>query len=378
MASSKVDFILTGGGTAGHINPALAVGKAILAEQADAKILYCGNKENPESDLAQRAGFNFHHIAAEPFEFSSPSFLWRAVKAFFKGRKEAMAFLKEARPQAILGTGGYVQAPLLAAAKKLHIPYVLHEQNAIPGKSVRLMSGKAQAVCVSFENTLRDFPRAKKTVYTGNPVDPIFFEDRKEALRLAQGMNPKESYVLVTGGSQGALSINTAILNLVSSLATEPALKPYKIHLVTGTRYYDEFKEKFKPYMKQVPIKLSSYVYDMADQMAISDVVIARAGAGTCSELAALHKPSILVPYPYAKGDHQRFNAETLVDRGAAMLIPDQDLDAESLRHTLDDLFNDPTKLYQMGQNAGNLAQKEAAAKIAHEVFLCTERKDED
>ncbi len=367
----KPTILIAGGGTAGHINPALAIAQALVRRRTDWQIIFCGSENGPEKNLVERQGFHFQAISAAPFEFTKPKMLLEAVQAFFRGKKQCSKLMGQYNVFATIGTGGYVAAPLMAAAKALNIPRILHEQNAHPGKATKVMSKGASCVCVSFPNTLESFPRAKKVVLTGNPIDEKFFQDMREDSRQVLGMSKKKRYVLVSGGSLGALTVNLAITDLVTILRRNPSATPYALHLVTGRKYFQEFKDKLRQYSDIV--RVSDYIYNMPEEMAAADVVIGRAGAGTCAELAALGKASILIPYPYAKGDHQRKNAEALVSNGAAVLILDQDVSGQMLKQKLDEIFNDEHRLVRMSENARALAQAEAADLIVDELLLLTE-----
>lgn len=367
IEADKPTIFIAGGGTAGHINPALAIAKQITKSNRYVQIIFCGNKNGPEKNLVEREDFPFIAIEAEPFEYAKPKLFLRAIRAFRNGKKQCLKLFEKYDVKAVVGTGGYVCAPLMAAAKDKSIPRILHEQNAYPGKATRFLSNGAQSVCVSFENTLNSFPRAENVVLTGNPIDQRFFEDRRDEIREHLGMSKHKRYVLVSGGSLGALTINHAITDLVAILKRNPSSTPYAIHLVTGRKYHQEFREKLKPF--QDIVQVSEYIYDMPEQMAAADLVIGRAGAGTCAELAALGKPSILIPYPYAKGDHQRKNAEALVSNGAAVLILDQDVTGQLLKQKLDEIFIDESRIQRMAMNAKSLAKEDAAKLIVDEVF---------
>ncbi len=359
--------IFTAGGTSGHINPALAVASELRAERPDLQIVFAAREVGMETELIPRAGFPLYYVESVPFEFARPRIFLAAITAYFRGQKQALEMMRQLNVRAVVGTGGYVSAPVVSAGKKLGIPRILHEQNAYPGKSTRSMSKGASAVCVSFENTIEYFPKAQKVVLTGNPIATHFFEDRRDEARERLGIGPKQRYVLATGGSLGAVTLNQAILDLNERLKLHPSSTPYTTHLITGKKRFQEVRQQVN---KQDPLlKVSDYVYDMPDQLAAADIVICRAGAGTCSELAAMGKPSILVPYPYAKGDHQTKNAQAMVDRGAAMLIPDQDLKGIELKHLLDELFLNEAKLQAMGEQARSLAQPDASSKIVREIL---------
>lgn len=366
LDKNKPVVLFAAGGTAGHINPALSIAFELAKTEPETQIVFCGRSDAIEAELVGRAGFPFYWIEAIPFEYHSAKIFTDAVFAYFRGRRQCLELIDQLPVKAVVGTGGYVCAPLMAAGKTQRLPRLLHEQNAYPGKSTRSMSGGAACVCISFENTRSYFKSAKKVLLTGNPIAPEFFEDTRAEARERLGIIGKQRYVLATGGSLGSVTINHATSDLAARLYRNPSSTPYKIHLVTGRKHYNEVKEQLDDFGDY--LRLSDYVFDMHDQLAAADLVICRAGAGTCAELAAMGKPSILVPYPHAKGDHQTKNAAALVDAGAALLVADQDLSGMELRQLLDDLFLNPSKLEAMAAAAKSLAKPEAASAIASEI----------
>lgn len=367
LDKQKPVLLFGAGGTAGHINPALAVADQIAEMNPDVQLLFCGNLEGPEYDLVRRRGYLFYRVNAGPFELDSLSFMLRAVKCFFQGRREAKQLMKSFNVKGVLGTGGYVMAPVIAAARRLKIKTFIHEQNAYPGKSTRSFAKNTDCVFISYPGTESYFTKAKKVILTGNPVAASFFEDTRNEAREKLGLSPKRRYVVVTGGSQGARTINSAIVDLAAELRRNPSGTPYFIHLITGKAYYSEVSALCRD--SQDILRVSEYAYDMQDQFAAADLIVCRAGAGTCAELAAMGKPSILVPYPYAAGDHQNKNAQVFVDQGAAFVIPDQEISGLSLRNKFDELFLHPEKLEYMGSQAKQLAKPDAAREIAAEIL---------
>lgn len=360
-------ILIAGGGTAGHVNPALAIGQELRKRYPEIQLLFLGSPTGPEKELVEREGFLFYWIDASPFETRNLSFIYNGFKSLFRGIKQCDELLRKYRVIATVGTGGYVSAPLMQAARKRRVPRILHEQNAYPGKATRVMSKDAEVVCVSLPDTVDNFPLAKRVVLTGNPIAEKFFQNYRKDAREELGIGDKERYVLVSGGSLGALTINNAIVDLVSLLKISPSSTPYKIHLVTGRKYHQEFRDKLKDMSSLV--KVSDYIFDMPQEMAAADIVIGRAGAGSIFELSAMGKPSILIPYPHAKGDHQYKNAQSLVKAGAAVLVSDQDVSGERLKNILDDLFLHEDKLSYMAKQASTLAKSDAAAKIVDEII---------
>lgn len=361
---SPIRFILAGGGTSGHINPALAIADQIRQDHPDAQILFCGTSRGLEQTMVPQAGYEFRPIRARGLPHRLSMDLLRAIADFFAGRRQCRQIVREFKPNAIIGTGGYVCSPLVAAGASLHVPVLLHEQNAYPGRSNRLMARSSQMVCVSFPGSETSFKTRAPIVLTGNPVRPAFFSQNRLAARRKLGWPEQDPVILALGGSLGARSINLAILGLrdqpaFRALLTTP--RPPRVLLAAGRQHVAAVSEAGRDLSW---LTVQEYLYDMPAYMAAADLVIGRAGAMTCAELAALGKPAILVPYPYAAGDHQTSNARVMADAGAALLQPDNELTSEWLAVQLQTLLHDPLRLMAMGEAAARLAHPTAAAQI--------------
>lgn len=366
---TELRFLLAGGGTSGHINPALAIAEQLRRDHPTADIRFCGTARGLESDIVPRAGYSFTAIRARGLPSKPSKEMFRAVADFIAGRSQCRKILREFRPNAVIGTGGYVCSPVVAAASSLGIPVILHEQNAFPGRSNRMMSRNSKAVCVSFPGTERYFPAGTPITLTGNPVREIFFHQDRQTARQALGLDEKQPIVLVMGGSLGARTLNQAVLGLpdtfVSDIAGAAGLAP-QIILAAGKQHYDSVKSAAAG---KTWLSVHEYIYDVHLYMAAADLLICRAGAMTCAELAALGRPAVLVPYPYAAGDHQTYNARVLSDAGAAVLCPDGQLTPEWLKERLLELFKTPGRLNQMGQAAADLSRPDSAAAICKRIY---------
>ncbi|NJP40955.1 undecaprenyldiphospho-muramoylpentapeptide beta-N-acetylglucosaminyltransferase [Oscillospiraceae bacterium HV4-5-C5C] len=359
---SRPLIMLTGGGTSGHINPALAVAAALRAARPDCKLLYVGTSHGLEHELVPKAGLPFIAIPASPFKRSSPKAWVKAARDLQQGYSQSLRLLRRLRPQALLGTGGYVSDPLLLAAGHLGIPYVIHEQNAFPGQSNRLLARRAQTVCLSYEAARPHFKQTARIVTTGNPVNPLFFQLRREQARQRLKLDPDQLIVLVSGGSLGARTLNQGTLAYLKEHPEGPAC----FFLVTGRRLARETQETAGA-LRLGPsrLQLFEFLYNMPDYMAAADLYISRAGAGTCAEIAALGLPSLMVPYPYATGDHQMHNAQAFAEAGAALVCPDADFTPAYLNRQLGLLLQDAKQRRDLGDKARQFACPQAAQDIA-------------
>lgn len=365
---SPLRFVLAGGGTSGHINPALAIAEQIRLDHPDAEIRFCGTARGLESSLVPRAGFDFMAIRARGLPTRLSPDLFRALADYAAGYRKCRSLLKAFRPNAVIGTGGYVCSPVVAAASSLKIPVLLHEQNAFPGRSNRLMARRSQAVCVSFPGTEKRFSTHAPITLTGNPVREVFFHQDRASARAALGLDPQRPVILAIGGSLGARNINQAILGLdLPEDSPVGGLKPHLI-LAAGKQHYTAVAAMAAEAGKSW-LEVHEYLYDMHLYMAAADLLICRAGAMTCMELSALGRPAVLVPYPFAANDHQTFNARVLADAGAALLCLDSELTPAWLASTLQELFSDPDRLAGMGRAAAGLAKPDATSAICRCLY---------
>lgn len=357
----KPCILFSGGGTSGHIYPALAIAKALNQAHPDVEILFCGTAKGLEAELVPKHGFSFAAIEAQPFSFRPGPAMWRSWKTFKRGQKQCSELLSQRRVVAVVGTGGYVCAPLMAAAAKQNIPVYLHEQNAYPGRSNRLMARHATVVFLGCEAARPYFKRAQNVIFTGNPVREAFFSltGKEGQLRARQALELPIAVklILLSGGSLGARKINTSVLDFLQ----EQTLPP-DVHLIlaTGKRLFEETRQECTARRIQLndQVQILPYLENMDLYMAAADLVIGRAGASTCAELGVLRKPSVLIPYPFAAGNHQLINARVLVDEGAAQLVLDEDWDASCLKNCVDELLLKPEQLAKMQNAASGFAKK--------------------
>ncbi|MTI85246.1 MAG: undecaprenyldiphospho-muramoylpentapeptide beta-N-acetylglucosaminyltransferase [Firmicutes bacterium] len=341
-------FVITGGGTGGHIYPALAIARGLQERYPGAKILYIGTKKGLEADIVPRSGLAFQSIRLSGLRRSlTPRnllVLWRAGT----GTLEARKIIKKFKPSAVVGTGGYVCGPVVIAAASLRVPTLIHEQNALPGVTNRILSVLASQVTTTFEDSVRRFPRRARVQITGLPVRPeVLTADRNQA-REKLGVLPQQALVLSFGGSQGARSINLAMAGVLKELHANDYIK--FLH-VTGQAQQGEFISECRRLnvtLNEDNIKVVPYLYEMPEALAAADLIICRAGAATLAEITVRGIPAVLIPYPYAAENHQEYNARALVRKDAAEMILDDEVTGRLLAQKINTMINNPEKLKEM------------------------------
>ncbi|MBO5248816.1 MAG: undecaprenyldiphospho-muramoylpentapeptide beta-N-acetylglucosaminyltransferase [Clostridia bacterium] len=362
-------FLFACGGTSGHINPALAIAGELRRRHPDAEFLFMGTSDHLEADLVPRAGFDFKTIKVSGLRRSlSPDALKHnisAVSKYLSARRKVRCVLREFRPDLVIGTGGYVSAPVVSEATRMKCRTLIHEQNAFAGVTTKMLAPKVDRVLLSFPlaRPLKCDP--KKCTVIGNPVKEDFLNITKQQARQQLGIPAEESYVLSYGGSLGARRINDVFIDLARLAACEHAMTLYH----GAARDYSYVCDALKDVLSSTDrIQVREYIYDMPLRMAAADLVIARSGAMTLTELAALGKPSILIPSPNVTENHQFFNAKTYSDAGAAILLEESELTGEELYATLCDLVFDRGRLCDMERAARTLAHPMATARICDEA----------
>ncbi|MBQ8600475.1 MAG: undecaprenyldiphospho-muramoylpentapeptide beta-N-acetylglucosaminyltransferase [Clostridia bacterium] len=362
--------LLAGGGTAGHCNPAIAIASIIRSKNKDAKILFVGNRGKIEETLVAKAGFDLHPIRIQGFRRKLTLDNFKTVELYIKAKKECTRLIKEFKPDIVIGTGGYVSGPVVAAAQKLGIPTCIHEQNAYPGITSKMLAKKADIVFVSFPGSEEYFGKTKKMILSGNPLREEILSTSKAEARAKLGLSDEDFYLLSFAGSLGALEVNKAMVDFIA----ENNKKGDFCHThATGERGWkwmpEKLKEKGFDVKKEGPIRVQPYLYDMPVHLAAADAVISRAGAITLGELTALGKPAVLIPSPNVTHNHQYYNARSLSDREGAILLEEKDLSAEKLYEIILSLKESPAKREALGKNAKILALPEAAETIYNEIY---------
>lgn len=362
--------ILAGGGTAGHCNPALAIADTVKAKNKDAEILFVGNAGKMEEKLVAKAGYPFRAVKTQGFRRKLTPDNLQTVRLYLKAKAECRALIREFRPDVVIGTGGYVSGPVVKAAQSLGIPTCIHEQNAYPGVTSRLLAKKADIVFISFPGSEQYFGKTRKMVLSGNPLREEILSTSREKARSALGLPPEAFYLVSFAGSLGALEVNRAMVDFIAENLRRRDF--YHTH-ATGDRGWEWMPEALreKGYRADTDpmIAVKPYLYDMPLHLAAADAVISRAGALTIGELTALGKPAILIPSPNVTHNHQYYNARSLSDRGGALLLEEKDLSADRLYEMVLGLKNHPARRAALGRRAQELALPEASEIIYREIY---------
>lgn len=365
------------GGTAGHINPALAVASYIRETHPESEILFVGTADHMESRLVPNAGFDFKTIKISGFRRSfSPEAIAHNIKTvsqLITSKFSTKKIIKEFKPDVVVGFGGYVSGPVLQTAVNMKIPTCIHEQNAYPGITNKTLAKEVDKVMLTVEDAKKHLEAKNEVVVTGLPVRGELLKARKDIARKELGIPDGKYLVLSFGGSLGAKPLNEAMYNIL--LDSAKSGKYYHIHSVgtNGGEFLDKFKnEGFNEGEKGLEkgsVQVRQYIDDMDRCMAAADLVIGRAGASSLSEIEALGKASILIPSPYVAENHQFHNAMALVNRGAGSIIEEKDLTSESLSQAIDSMLSNPTKLIQIEENAKNMSITNARERIANIIL---------
>lgn len=353
-------YFVTGGGTGGHIYPAIAVADAL---SEDSKVYYVGNRHNMEYGLANAKGYKFLHVGVSgmPRKLSPKFFYWgvRLVRAILY----SIRYIKKYKPKAVFATGGYVSAPIIFACIITKTPYMMHDCDAMPGLVTRRLCKRAKYVSLAFDKAKKFIPN-KHSVVTGNPIRPEFSTLTKEMARSQMGLANKLTLAIM-GGSQGAKSINNTAVEIIKEF-----IQKYNMQVIfqTGKKNYDEIIEKLKlvypAWEQEGALIIQPYFTDMISVLKSSDIVVSRAGSLSLSEICASGAAPILVPYPHAAANHQRINAKCLVEMGACIYVEDKELEPNKLREVLNQLLSNPVKMNYLKQNTSYLAKFDATEKI--------------
>ncbi|ETI67985.1 undecaprenyldiphospho-muramoylpentapeptide beta-N-acetylglucosaminyltransferase [Neobacillus vireti] len=352
-------IVVSGGGTGGHIYPALALIREIQKENKDAEFLYIGTINGLEGKLVPRENIAFKSIHITGFKRKLSFENVKTIFRFLKGVTDSKKILKEFKPDIVIGTGGYVCGPVVYAAAKLRIPTIIHEQNSVPGLTNKFLSRYVNKIAICFEEAKSYFP-GDKVVFTGNPrASEVIGKDGIKG-RLSAGLSTTMPAVLIFGGSRGARPINEAVVKALSELAE----KPYQVLYITGDVHYEAVQKETELIGSPKNVVIKPFIHNMPEVLAGIDLVVSRAGATTLAEITSLGIPSILVPSPYVTNNHQEKNARSLSDQGAAELLLEKDLTSKSLVNSIDQILLNNETLTDMKGHAKKMGVPDSAERL--------------
>jgi UDP-N-acetylglucosamine--N-acetylmuramyl-(pentapeptide) pyrophosphoryl-undecaprenol N-acetylglucosamine transferase len=369
-------FIFTCGGTAGHINPALAVAGRLKELMPDSRFLFLGAEGKMEMELVPREGYEIKPLKITNISrgknFAALSHNIKTLKNVAASNKEAKAIIKDFKPDAVIGTGGYVCYPVLNAASKLGIPTLVHESNAVPGLTTKMLAKKVDRIMVGFEESRQHYPNPDKVIVTGTPVRGEFAKYTKAQAKRELGMDENEKLVVSVWGSLGAGHMNEIMTQAIPLLNGRQG---YRLLHAAGKMYYANVCQKLSesaPNLSERKVEVKEYIFDMPRVMAAADLILCRAGASTISELTYMGKPVIMVPSPNVTNHHQERNARVLEKAGGAKVLLEGEFDAQSLLNMVQELLSDEAQLEAMSKAMRSLAVPDATDKICNMILDLT------
>jgi len=373
--------LFTCGGTAGHVNPAIAVAQLMHGQDPSTRFLFVGAHRGLEKELIPKAGYDFRVVHISSFhrsvKLSELKHNLISVGNLIRAPHEARAVLKEFRPDVVIGTGGYASYPMVKAAAKAGLPTVIHESNLVPGLTTEMLEPYAGRIMVGFESCREHYRYPEKVVVTGTPVRTDFFDLTKEEAKRKLGLDDGRPLVVSFWGSLGASGMNGLMADF---LALEAKSEPFHHIHGAGSACYPaliaELKERGVDLEAHPALQVREYIYDMGAVMRAADLVLCRAGASTISELTALGVPAVMVPSPYVTNNHQEKNARVLEEAGGAKVLLEKDSTGQELYRLACSILHDPEKQARMAEAMGRLGIRDATARIYETVLeVCRERQ---
>lgn len=371
-------FLFTCGGTAGHINPALGVAGRIRELMPDAEILFVGAEGKMETDLVPRAGFDIRTVKItnirRGFSAEALTHNFQTAKNVVESLSQAKRIVREFQPDAAIGTGGYVCYPVIRAAAAMGVPTVIHESNAVPGLTTKMLSRVADRILVGFEESREHYAHKDRVTVTGTPVREDFKNLNKASAKDALGIPQDKPLVVSVWGSLGAAFMNDIMADFIKRAAQKPFFA--LIHSA-GSKGYAKMMGELDGSVDYAAagMEVREYIYDMSTVMAAADLVMCRAGASTLSELAVMGKPAILVPSPNVTNNHQEKNARVLESAGAAKVLLEGEFTADSLLGTVSELLQNKTALDEMSEKMYSLGVRDSNEKIVEIVLELASKK---
>ena len=355
--------IITGGGTGGHIYPAIAIADEIKKREPESEILYIGNEIGLEKDIVPRSGYDIRFVSAKWIDRRN---IFKIADTGFhtlRGIVQAHRIMKKFKPEVVVGTGGYVCFPVIYAAHRLGVRCYIHEQNAFPGMANKALERFVDKIFLGFPEAGAYFKEPEKHVVTGNPVREEFFGSDRAVARKKLEIPAEAFVVFVFGGSQGSEAVNYAMFDLIDKVSGSENIY---LLFATGSMYYDEVMEKMSALgiKKSERIRISPYVEDMAGYIAAADIVVGRSGALSVAEICVSGRAAVMIPSPNVTGNHQFFNAKSVADKGGAVIIEERDLTPGKLADTVLNFEKKPEILAEMEKRSRNAVPDNGTEKI--------------
>lgn len=357
-------FVISGGGTGGHIYPAISIANKIKEKLPSAEILFIGTEMGLESDVVPKAGYKIKHITVSYLKRKISLHNVKSGFKLMKGIFEARRILKEFKPDVVIGTGGFVCGPVLYVAASLGLKTIIHEQNVFPGLTNRILSRYVDRILLSFQEAQRYFKYPNKLVYTGNPIRDDFFLIKEEDARVQYKLDNSQAIVLVVGGSGGSAKLNNTVIEMLS---INNQLN-FKLIWATGKNHYDKAVKSLDEKTLKDHIVVP-YIDDMPYAVKASDIIVCSAGAITIAELTAAGKPSVLIPKAHTAENHQEYNAKAMEEKGAAIMIKENQLTGETLFNGISKIFSNNKLLEDMREASRKSAKIDATEAILREII---------
>lgn len=350
--------LVTGGGTGGHIYPALAVIRALQKVDDHLEVLYIGTEKGLENEIVTREGLPFKHIEIAGFKRSLSFENVKTIMKFFKAVSISKKYIKEFQPDVVVGTGGYVCGPVVYSASRLKVPTIIHEQNSLPGVTNKFLSRYVNKVAICFEEARPYFPQ-DKVVLTGNPRATEVAGTLKLG-KSALGLDPHKKTIMISGGSRGAEPINEAFISMIKKYEAAE----YEVVFVTGNKHYEGIKSRIEDVEQLKNVHVLPFINNMPQYLVNIDLFVGRSGATFLAEVTALGVPCILIPSPYVTANHQEYNARSLTDHGGGVLLLEKELTGESLYREIDRIMKDSQLRLNMRNTSKELGIPDAAYRL--------------
>ncbi|MGA8943194.1 MAG: undecaprenyldiphospho-muramoylpentapeptide beta-N-acetylglucosaminyltransferase [Thermoactinomyces sp.] len=359
-------ILLSGGGTGGHIYPALAIARAVRARFPDVEIAYIGTENGLESRIVPKEGnIRFYTVEIQGFKRSVSWENVRTIRKFVQAVRKAKVYLREFKPDVVVGTGGYVSGPAVYAAHQMGIPTLIHEQNVVLGLTTKFLARFVDVIAISMEESQKYLTRANRIVFTGNPRATEVIQANAALGRKSLGIDDSHKpIVLFCGGSRGAKVINESVLQMIPQMKEMP-----DVHFVyvTGEAHFEKISSEVQA--DQIPnLDIKPFIYNMPDVLAATYLLVGRAGASTLAELTALGLPSVLIPSPYVTNNHQEINARWLEEQGASRMLLESECTADKLWHEVKCLIENKEEHHAMSEAASRLGRPHAAEVLVNEL----------